>query len=76
MLHGSDEPKGGELMSHTFRIELTLENLKVIKLWYYLAQKDREITRADNETITKIKAIAITAQDERNHDLRVFRRHR
>ena len=28
-------------MAHTFRIELTLENLKVIKLWYHLAQKDR-----------------------------------
>jgi len=46
-------------MNHTFRIELTLENLKVIKLWYYLVQKDREATRADNETITKIKAMAI-----------------
>ena len=61
---------------NSFRVELTLENLKVIKLWYYLAQKDREVTRADNETITKIKALAITAQDERDHDLRVFGRHR
>ena len=32
-------------MNHTFRIELTLENLKVIKLWQYLAQKDRELKR-------------------------------
>ena len=63
-------------MVHTFRIELTLENLKVIKLWYHLAQKDREVTRADNETITKIKAMAITAQEEKNHDLRVFGRSR
>ena len=63
-------------MAHTFRIELTLENLKVIKLWYHLAQKDREVTRADNETITKIKAMAITAQEERNVDLRLFRRSR
>ena len=62
-------------MTHTFRIELTLENLKVIKLWYYLAQKDREETRADNETITKIKAMAIAAK-ERNADLRLFRRSR
>ena len=62
-------------MNHTFRIELTLENLKVIKLWYYLAQKDREETRADNETITKIKAMAIAAK-ERNADLRLFRRSR
>jgi len=63
-------------MNHTFRIELTLENLKVIKLWQYLAQKDRELTRADNETITKIKAMAISAQEERNADLRMFRRSR
>ena len=61
-------------MNHTFRVELTLENLKVIKLWQYLAQKDRELTRADNETITKIKAMAISAQEERNADLRMFRR--
>ena len=61
-------------MSHTFRIELTLENLKVIKLWYFLAQKDkdREETRADNQTITKIKAMAIAAQEERESDRRVF----
>ena len=63
-------------MNHTFRIELTLENLKVIKLWYYLAQKDREETRADNETITKINALAITAREERAPDLRLFGRRR
>ena len=65
-------------MSHTFRIELTLENLKVIKLWYFLVQKDkdREETRADNQTITKIKAMAIAAQEEREHDRRVFGRSR
>ena len=63
-------------MNHTFRVELTLENLKVIKLWYYLAQKDREETRADNQTITKIKAMAIAAQEEREHDRRVFGRSR
>ena len=63
-------------MNHIFRVELTLENLKVIKLWQYLAQKDRELTRADNETITKINAMAITAREERDHDLRVFRRSR
>ena len=61
-------------MGHSFSIELTLENLKVIKLWYFLAQKDkdREETRADNQTITKIKAMAIAAQEEREHDRRVF----
>ena len=63
-------------MNHTFRIELTLENLKVIKLWFYLVEKDRETTRADNQTITKIKAMAISAQEERNADLRLFRRSR
>ena len=62
-------------MNHTFRVELTLENLKVIKLWYYLVQKDREETRADNETITKINAMAIAAK-ERNAALRLFRRSR
>ena len=63
-------------MNHTFRVELTLENLKVIKLWQYLVQKDRELTRADNETITKINAMAITAREERDHNLRVFGRSR
>ena len=58
-----------------YHIELTLENLKVIKLWYHLAQKDREVTRADYETITKIKAMAIAAK-ERDTDLRLFRRSR
>ena len=76
MLQGSDEPKGGELMNHTFGIELTLENLKVIKLWYYLAQKDREETRADNQTITKINALAIAAREERDRDQRLFGRSR
>ena len=63
-------------MNHTFRVELTLENLKVIKLWYYLAQKDREETRGDNETITKINAFAIAAREERDHDIRLFGRSR
>ena len=63
-------------MNHTFRVELTLENLKVIKLWQYLVQKDRELTRADNETITKINAMAIAAREEREHELRVFGRSR
>ena len=63
-------------MNHTFRIELTLENLKVIKLWQYLVQKDRELTRADNETITKINAMAIAAREERDHDQRLFGRSR
>ena len=59
-----------------YHIELTLENLKVIKLWFYLVGKDREATRADNQTITKIKVMAITAQEERHADLRLFRRSR
>ena len=58
-----------------YHIELKLENVKVIKLWYYRLQKDREETRADHETITKIKAMAIAAK-ERNADLRLFRRSR
>ena len=63
-------------MGHSFRNELTLENLKVIKLWYYLSQKDKEETRADNETITKINSMAIAAREERDHDRRVFGRNR
>ena len=63
-------------MGYSCRIVLTLENLKVIKLWYYLVQKDREATRADNETITKIKAMAIGAQEERNRELKLFGRSR
>ena len=59
-----------------YHIELTLENLKVIKLWFYLVEKDRETTRADNQTITKIKALATSAQEERHADLRLFRRSR
>ena len=59
-----------------YHIELTLENLKVIKLWYHLIQKDREETRADHETITKIKAMAIAAQEERERELRMFGRSR
>ena len=63
-------------MGHSFRLELTLENLKVIKLWYFLAQKDkdREESLQDNQTITKIKAMAIAAKEEREHDRRVFGR--
>ena len=40
-------------------IELTLENLKTIKLWHFLVMKDREATLEDNQTITKIKAFTI-----------------
>ena len=58
------------------RIDLTLENLKTIKLWYFLISKDRELTRADHETIAKINALAITAREERDHDLRLFGRSR
>ena len=47
-----------------YHIELTLENLKVIKLWYHLIQKDREETRADHETITKIKAMELPQKKE------------
>ena len=45
-------------------IELTLENLKVIKLWHYLVMKDREATLEDNQTITKIKAFTIAKKEQ------------
>ena len=52
-------------------LELTLQNLKVIKLWHYLAMKDKELTREDSETITKIKALTIAAREEKE-----MRKHR
>ena len=43
------------------KIDLTLSNLKTIKLWFFLVEKckcglvrDRELSRGDHETITKI----------------------
>ena len=45
-------------------VELTLLNLKTIKLWKLLLPKDRELTREDYETITKIDALAIAAREQ------------
>ena len=45
-------------------VELTLRNLKTIKLWKYLLPKDRELTREDYEAITKIDALAIAAREQ------------
>ena len=45
-------------------IELTLENLKTIKLWHFLVMKDREATLEDNQTITKIKAFTIAKKEQ------------
>ena len=44
-------------------VELTLRNLKTIKLWRLLRPKDRELTREDYETITKIDALVIAARE-------------
>ena len=44
-------------------VELTLRNLKTIKLWKLLLPKDRELTREDYETITKIDALIISARE-------------
>ena len=44
-------------------VELTLRNLKTIKLWKLLFPKDRELTREDYETITKIDALIIAARE-------------
>ena len=52
-------------------IELTLENLKTIKLWYFLISKDRELTRADHETIAKINALTITAREQVEYQRRL-----
>ena len=52
-------------MNHTFRVELTLENLKVIKLWHMIAMEHKQLTREDSETKTKIDALTIAAREER-----------
>jgi len=44
-------------------VELTLRNLKTIKLWKLLLPKDRELTQEDYETITKIDALVIAARE-------------
>ena len=44
-------------------VELTLRNLKTIKLWKLLLPKDRELMREDYETITKIDALIIAARE-------------
>ena len=44
-------------------VELTLRNLKTMKLWKLLLPKDRELTREDYETITKIDALIIAARE-------------
>ena len=45
-------------------VELSLRNLKPIKLWKLLLPKDRELTREDYETMTKIDALAIAAREQ------------
>ena len=44
-------------------VELTLRNLKTIKLWKLLLPKNRELTREDYEAITKIDALIIAARE-------------
>ena len=45
-------------------VELTLQNLKTIKLWKFLLPKDRELTQQDYEVIAKIDALAIAAREQ------------
>ena len=44
-------------------VELTLRNLKTIKLWRLFLPQDRELTREDYEAITKIDALIIAARE-------------
>ena len=44
-------------------VELTLRNLKTIKLWRLLLPKDRELTQKDYEVIAKIDALIIAARE-------------
>ena len=46
-------------------LELTLENLKAIKLWHMIAMEHKQLTREDNEAKTKIDALTIAAREER-----------
>jgi len=63
-------------MNNLMYLELTLENLKVIKLWHMIAMEHKQLTREDNEAKTKIDALVIAAREERHADLRLFRRSR
>ena len=48
---------------NNYVVELTLRNLKTIKLWKLLLPKDRELTREDYEAITKNDAHIIAARE-------------
>ena len=52
-------------MNNLMYLELTLENLKVIKLWHMIAMEHKQLTREDNEAKPKIDALAIAAREER-----------
>jgi hypothetical protein len=52
---------------YDLRIELTLRNLKTIKLWFFFISKDRELTREDHQTITKINALTIAEQEHQEY---------
>ena len=52
-------------MNNLMYLELTLENLKAIKLWHMIAMEHKQLTREDNEAKTKIDALAIAAREER-----------
>ena len=59
-------------MNNLMYLELTLENLKVIKLWHMIAMEHKQLTREDNEPKTKIDALAIAAREER--EIRKYQR--
>ena len=44
-------------------LELTLENLKTIKLWHDLLFKNKEETIVDKETAIKISALLIDTRE-------------
>ena len=47
-------------------LELTLENLKTIKLWHDLLFKNKEETIEDQETAIKIYALLIDTREYRS----------
>ena len=59
-------------MNNLMYLELTLENLKVIKLWHMIAMEHKQLTREDNEGKTIFDALAIAAREER--EIRKYQR--
>ena len=56
-------------------VELTVENLRRIKLWHQQLFKDKEQEENDIEVLTKISAIIISRRDSELEWKRWFRKY-